>query len=99
MALSKASRQWNIKLTQVLTTTNYIQSKLDYSLFMKRSASGIVVFLVYVDDILLTGDDDEKLLQEAKSVLETNFMTKDFGELKYFLGLKVFRSKIGIILI
>ncbi|XP_059315470.1 uncharacterized mitochondrial protein AtMg00810-like [Lycium ferocissimum] len=39
-----------------------------------------------------------KLIQELKSVLHSHFKMKDLGDLKYFLGIKVLRSKSGILL-
>lgn len=42
--LKQASRQWNLKFTQTLTNSRYVQSKLNYSLFTKKTSSGIIVF-------------------------------------------------------
>jgi len=55
--LKQASRQWNAKLTTTLCNLGYIQSHLDYSLFTKKRGKGIVIILVYVDDLLITGND------------------------------------------
>ncbi|GAU28114.1 hypothetical protein TSUD_295510 [Trifolium subterraneum] len=44
--LKQASRQWNTKLTDTLTSSGYIQSKSDYSLFTKQRSSGFTVILV-----------------------------------------------------
>lgn len=48
-----------------------------------------------MDDIILTGDDEEEIMK-VKRVLATEFEVKDLGELRYFLGMEVARSKIGI---
>ena len=67
-----------------------------YSLFTKTNATGgIVIILVYVDDLLITGNN-VKLIQEAKEILHHNFKMKDLGELRYFLGIEFARSKGGI---
>ena len=50
---------------------------------------------MYVDDIILTGDYEEKLLR-LKKLLDKEFEIKDLGYLKYFLGMEVARSKKGI---
>lgn len=55
--LKQASRHWNIKLTTALISYGFQQSHLDYSLFIKKVERKIVVVLVYVDDLLITGDD------------------------------------------
>lgn len=63
---------------------------------MKRKG-GIVIILVYADDLLIKGNNAD-LIFEAEQVLHQKFKLKDLGELKYFLGIKVLRSKSGIIL-
>ncbi|XP_075077025.1 uncharacterized protein LOC142163786 [Nicotiana tabacum] len=57
--LKQASRQWNIKLTTSLLASGFQQSHLDYSFFTKKSLGQLVVVLVYVDDLIITGDDLE----------------------------------------
>ena len=53
--------------------------------------------MVYVDDILLTGND-HNCIAELKEVLYKKFGLKDLGSLRYFLGLEVVRNENGIIL-
>ena len=96
--LKQASRQWNLKLTTALIQSGFTQSKLDYSLFTKKDTTGgMVIILVYVDDLLITGNN-EVLIQEAKDILHHNFKMKDLGELRYFLGIEFARSKKGILM-
>lgn len=56
-----------------------------------------MIFLVYVDDMLITGDS-LSLIEEAKLSLQQIFKMKDLGELKYFLGIEFARSEKGIIM-
>ncbi|PNY08644.1 hypothetical protein L195_g005174 [Trifolium pratense] len=51
--------------------------------------------LVYVDDIIITGND-EVGIQRLKQHLSLHFKTKDLGPLKYFLGIEVAQSKTGV---
>lgn len=90
--LKQASRQWNIKLTLALLAAGFVQSHLDYSLFTMQSAGKIVVVLIYVDDLLITGNDAQ-LIQDTRDSLQRNFHIKDLGELKYFLGINFARKK------
>lgn len=53
---------------------------------------GIVVMIAYVDNIILSGDDVQGIL-ETKQHLQENFVTKDLAPLHYFLGIVVVRSK------
>ena len=52
---------------------------------------GIVVLLLYVDDIVIT-DSDSALLTQLKTHISKSFHLKDLEPLTYFLGLEVHRS-------
>ncbi|XP_016571248.2 uncharacterized mitochondrial protein AtMg00810-like [Capsicum annuum] len=58
----------------------------------------MVMILVYVDDLLITGDNTD-MINAAKGTLHKQFKLKDLVELKYFLGIEVLRSASGVILI
>nr|GEU33498.1 retrovirus-related Pol polyprotein from transposon TNT 1-94 [Tanacetum cinerariifolium] len=60
--LKQASRQWNHELTKFLTSLGYEQSKLDYSLFVKNNKASFTAALVYVDDVLITGNSEEEII-------------------------------------
>nr|XP_009783092.1 PREDICTED: uncharacterized protein LOC104231737 [Nicotiana sylvestris] len=55
--LKQANRQWNLKLTSALTEFGFNHRKLDHSMFTKRTGSAKVIILVYVDDLLIRGND------------------------------------------
>ncbi|GJT78966.1 ribonuclease H-like domain-containing protein [Tanacetum coccineum] len=55
--LKQAPRQWNAKLTQTLVECGFKQSKSDYSLFTKSGKGNFLALLVYVDDIIVTGNN------------------------------------------
>ena len=73
------------------------KSKSDHFVFYRNSQAGIILLDVYVDDIIITGDDMIGI-SSLKSFLHGQFHTKDLGMLKYFLGIEVMRSKHGIFL-
>ena len=62
--------------------------KSDHSVFYKNSSSGIILLIVYVDDIVITGSDSKGILS-LKSFHHSQFHTKDLGMLKYLLGVEV----------
>jgi len=95
--LKQASRNWNQKLTSELLLLGYTQSSADHSLFVKKFASDITVLLVYVDDVVLTGNSIAEI-NVAKAHLYSRFHIKDLGPIKYFLGLEVSRSLDGLVL-
>ncbi|KAL4011538.1 hypothetical protein IC575_028598 [Cucumis melo] len=60
-----------------------------------RVLSVIAVLIVYVDDIVLSGDDQTEISQ-LKQRMGNEFEIKDLGNLKYFLAMEVVRFKEGI---
>ncbi len=68
-----------------------VQSKADYSLFTRRKGKSFTALLMYVDDIL-----NVNAISTLKQFLHSCFWIKDLGNLKYFLGIEVSRSKKGI---
>lgn len=93
--LCQASRQWNTKLSSTLAEFGFIQSKVDYSLFIKNTASSFVTLLIYVDDIILMSSDTT-LSNAVKCFLESKFKLKTLGPLKYFPDMEIARSNKGI---
>ena len=73
------------------------KSKFDYSVFYINSEAGIILLVVYVDDIVIIGSDMSGI-SSLKSFLHDQFHRKDLGMLKYFLGVEVLRSKHEIFL-
>ena len=65
--------------------------------FYRNSQAGIVLLVVYVDDIVITGNDMTGI-SSLKSFLHGQFHTKDLGMLKYFLGVEVIESQRAIFL-
>lgn len=65
-------------------------------MFVKWSLENkIAILIVYVDDIILTGEYEDELLRIKKSLAES-FEFKDLGPLKCFLGMEVARSSTYI---
>ncbi|CAH9147462.1 unnamed protein product, partial [Cuscuta epithymum] len=95
--LRQAPRCWFSKLTCALKAYGFHQSQADYSLFTFRRPGKILCILIYVDDLLITGNDPD-LIVEFKSYLSSRFPVKDLGVMKYFLGLEVARNPTGIFL-
>ncbi|CAL8150569.1 unnamed protein product [Prunus armeniaca] len=93
--LKQASRQWFAKFSTAVQAAGFVQSKADYSLFTCRNGKSFTALLIYVDDILITGND-LKAISILKQFLHSRFRIKDLGDLKYFLGIEVSRSKRGI---
>ncbi|KAF5457779.1 hypothetical protein F2P56_021859, partial [Juglans regia] len=72
-------------------------SQFDSSLFLCKTSAGIVLLLVYVNDIVITGSDTE-LIKQLQLHLKASFHMKDLGPLQYFLGLEVQITPTGTLL-
>ncbi|RDY07904.1 hypothetical protein CR513_07929, partial [Mucuna pruriens] len=91
--LKQSPRAWFGRFAQVMISLGYRQSQGDRTLFIKHSPdSKLTLLLVYVDNMIVTSDDEiEKLTLKDK--LTTQFEMKELGKLKYFLGIEVVYSK------
>ena len=66
-------------------------SHYDFALFVRRTDKDTILLLLYVDDMIITGDDLSGI-QELKDFLSQQFEMKDLGHLSYFLGLEITHS-------
>ncbi|RDX76603.1 Copia protein, partial [Mucuna pruriens] len=92
--LHKASQAWFERLTFALLHLGFVSSKCDPSLFTLSQGNHHVIMLVYVDDIIITGDQ-LSLIQHYISKLNTQFALKELGNLEYFLGIEVHHLQNG----
>ena len=70
---------------------------MQITLFFKHNRGKIAVLIVYVDDIMVTGDDSEEIAH-LKAQLAQAFEVKDLGYLRYFLRIEVAHSSKEIFL-
>jgi len=91
--LKQSPRAWFEKFTQSMKKQGYIEGHANHTLFTKISCNGkIAVLIVYVDDIVLTGDDTVEMAG-VKEKLAVDFEIKDLGSMRYLVA----RSKKGIV--
>jgi len=95
--LKQSPRAWFGRFSVAMRKYGFQQSNSDHTLFLKRQRGKVTVLIIYVDDMIITGDDEEEIKRLQKQ-LSGEFEMKDLGGLKYFLGIEVARSKRGIFL-
>ncbi|KAG7586548.1 Zinc finger CCHC-type [Arabidopsis thaliana x Arabidopsis arenosa] len=93
--LKQAPRAWYMALKQFLLSSGFTNSMADTSLFILSSGSTITYVLVYVDDILVTGDN-AIMVSNVLASFADRFSIKDPTDLHYFLGIEVTRSPRGL---
>jgi len=95
--LKQMSHCWFAKLSAALKHYGFRHSLSNYSLFVLQRPRVHIVVLVYVDDLIISGDNHEAIIK-CKAYLHNCFHMKDLGILKYFLGVEVVQSSAGIFL-
>ena len=92
--LKQAPRAWFERFVSVIRAAGFSPSEHDPALFIHRSPHGRTLLLLYVDDMLITGDDMEHI-SYVKKQLGEQFQMSDLGPLSYFLGIEVLHSPKG----
>jgi len=95
--LKQAPRKWFEKLSHALLQFGFSKSKAYYTLFTRKISSVFTVVLIYVDDMVITGNNVEAIT-ELKAYLSAHFHKKDLEHLSYFLRLEVFHTAQGLFL-
>ena len=90
--LKQTSSNWNIRFDEIIKEFGFSQNLNEPCVYKKISGSAVVFLVLYVDDILLIGND-VSILQSVKICLSKNFSMKDLGEATYILGIKIYRDR------
>ncbi|GJZ51127.1 retrotransposon protein, putative, ty1-copia subclass [Tanacetum coccineum] len=90
--LKQASRQWNKRFDDEIKKFRFSQNRDEPCVYVKASGSYVTFLILYVDDILIMGNNIP-MLQDVKSYLGRCFAMKDLGEAAYILGIKIYRDR------
>ena len=90
--LKQASRRWNIRFDETVKEYGFVQNKDEPCVYKKVSGSHVAFIVLYVDDILLMGNDTPSL-KAVKTWLGSNFSMKDLGDASYILGMRIYRDR------
>uniref|UniRef100_A0A2N9HE87 Reverse transcriptase Ty1/copia-type domain-containing protein n=1 Tax=Fagus sylvatica TaxID=28930 RepID=A0A2N9HE87_FAGSY len=95
--LKQAPRAWYTALKSAILQLGFSNSKADFSLFIYSQGSTLCYFLVYVDDLVITGNNSIFVASIIKQ-LGDMFSLKDMGSLHFFLGIEVIPTQTGLFL-
>ncbi|KAM1050580.1 hypothetical protein ACFX13_033042 [Malus domestica] len=90
--LKQAFRSWNIRFDTEIKSFGFTQNEYDNCVYPKVVGDAVVFLVLYVDDILLFGNDTA-VLSSVKVWLSKTFHMKDLGDASYVLGIKLYRDR------
>ena len=73
--LKQAPRAWTDRMSRFLQSI----SNANHSLYVKKTGCGLIVIVIYVDDLIIIGSNKDKIV-DVKKVLGAEFDMKDLGE-------------------
>ena len=86
--LKQTPRAWYQKLSSFLSTLGFIRSNASSSLFLYKHGSNTYYLLVYMDDVIITGNNSQ-YITSLIDMLSQAFSLCDLGLLCYFLAIQV----------
>lgn len=86
------SRRWNLYFDDKVKEFGFTRSEDESCVYVKASRSIVSFLVLYVDVILLIGNN-VPTLQEVKSWLGKCFTMKDPEEAAYILGIRILRNR------
>ncbi|KAL0463111.1 UNVERIFIED_CONTAM: hypothetical protein Slati_0198700 [Sesamum latifolium] len=92
LRLQASFRSWNTYFDEVIRGYDFIKNEYDPYVYKKMNRSSVAYLVLYVNDILLIGND-VKVLGDIKAWLSTQFSMKDMGEGSYILGIKIYGDR------
>ena len=95
--LKQASRSWNLHFDETIKTYGFEQNVDEPCVYKYIKEKKVVFLVLYVDDILLIGNDVETI-SNVKKWLAEQFQMKDLGEASYILGIQIIRDRKNKIL-
>eukprot|EP00253_Pinus_taeda_P011559 PITA_11559 len=89
--LKQAPRAWYSKIDSYLLENGFEKCEGEPTLYIKEKDGKILIVVLYVDDVIFTGND-KYLIENFKTVMKEEFEMTDMGLLRYFLGIEVEES-------
>ncbi|CAJ2667746.1 unnamed protein product [Trifolium pratense] len=86
--LKQAPRAWYSKINDHLLSIGFEKSLSESTLYVKHKGKNSLIISLYVDDLLVTGDDT-RLVEEFKQEMMQAFEMTDLGLMTFFLGIEI----------
>nr|GFC32647.1 retrovirus-related Pol polyprotein from transposon TNT 1-94 [Tanacetum cinerariifolium] len=93
--LKQAHQAWYDTLSTFLLDNNFSKGAVDPTLFTRKTGKHILLFQIYVDDIIFASTDP-KDCDMFSNEMSSKFQMSMMGQMSFFLGLQVSQSPRGI---
>ena len=91
--LKQAPRQWYRKFDSFMTDQGYHKTQTDHCVFVKKFEGGdFLILLLYVNDMLIVGQDQTKI-RMLKKALNRTLAMKDLSPARQILGMHIIRDR------
>eukprot|EP00253_Pinus_taeda_P033126 PITA_33126 len=90
--LKQSPRMWYQKFDMFIRGLGFTRSKADHCVYFKLIGDCVIYLVLYVDDMLLVGNDKE-IIQDLKTQLSAKFNMKDLSAANYILGMEIKRDR------
>jgi len=90
--LKQSARMWYQKFDTFIWGLGFPRSKEDHYLYFKLIGDCVIYMVLYVDDMLLVGNDKE-IIQDLKTHLSSKFDMKYLGAANYIFGMEIKRDQ------
>eukprot|EP00253_Pinus_taeda_P003374 PITA_03374 len=90
--LKQSPRMWYQKFDTFIRGLGFTINKADHCVYFKLIGDRVIFLVLYVDDMLLVGNDKE-IIQDLKTHLSSKFEMKDLGPPNYILGMEIKRDR------
>ena len=86
--VKQSPRMWYQKFDTFIRALGFTRSKVDHCVYFKLIGDRVIYLVLYVDDMLLVGNDKE-IIQDLKTQLCSKFNMKDLGASDYIFGMEL----------
>ena len=90
--LKQSPRIWYQKFDTFIWGIDFTRSKANHCVYFKLIGDHVIYLVLYVDDMLLVGNDKE-IIRDLKTQLSSKFDMKDLGATNYILGMEIKRDQ------
>ncbi|GAU45509.1 hypothetical protein TSUD_129550 [Trifolium subterraneum] len=96
--LKQAPRAWNKRIDGYLSQIGFIKCVTEHVVYVRKDKNkGVIILCLYVDDLLITGSNEEYIADFKKQMMR-EFEMNDIGHLSYFLGIEFTRCARGLMM-